>query len=92
MPKLSIIVPIYNVEADLPKCIESILAQNYKDFELILINDGSPDNCMQIIEQYKQKDPRIISIHQKNKGVSAARNAGLSIATGEYIGFIDADC
>lgn len=92
MAKLSIIVPVYNVENDLPKCIESILSQNYRNFELILVNDGSPDNCPQIIEQYKEQDARIISIHQENKGVSAARNAGLDIATGEYIGFVDADC
>ena len=91
MPKLSIIVPIYNVEKYLSRCIDSILAQTYTDFELILINDGSPDNCAEIIEQYAKVDKRIITIYQENKGVSAARNAGLRIAKGKYIGFIDPD-
>lgn len=91
MAELSIIVPIYNVEKYLPRCIESILAQTYTDFELILINDGSPDNCAKIMEQYAKLDNRIITIHQENKGVSAARNAGLKTATGTYIGFVDPD-
>lgn len=91
MAELSIIVPIYNVEEYLPRCIDSILAQTYTDFELILINDGSPDNCAEIMEQYVKADERIITIYQENKGVSAARNAGLRIAKGKYIGFIDPD-
>lgn len=88
---ISIIVPIYRVEQFLPKCIDSLLAQTYQDFELILVEDGSPDGCAAICDQYKQKDPRIVVIHQPNGGVSAARNAGLAIARGEYIGFVDPD-
>lgn len=88
---ISIIVPVYKVEKYLPKCIESILNQTYKDFELVLIDDGSPDDCPQICDEYAAKDERIIVIHQKNRGVSAARNAGLNIAKGEYIGFVDSD-
>lgn len=91
MPKLSIIVPVYNVEKYLSKCIDSILNQTFEDFELILIDDGSPDECGKICDNYANKDRRIIVIHQKNAGVSAARNAGLDIAKGEYIGFIDSD-
>ncbi|MBE6349542.1 MAG: glycosyltransferase [Spirochaetaceae bacterium] len=91
IPKISIIVPVYKVEKYLSKCIDSILAQTFKDFELILINDGSPDNSPKICNDYAQKDSRIKVIHQKNAGVSAARNAGLDIAKGEYIGFVDSD-
>lgn len=90
-PLLSIIVPVYNVEQFLQKCIDSILAQTMTDFELILINDGSPDRCGEICDEYAVKDSRIIVIHQQNQGVSAARNAGLKIAKGEYIGFVDPD-
>lgn len=89
--ELSIIVPIYNVEKYLPKCLDSILAQTFTDFELILIDDGSPDNCGKIIDDYAEKDSRIVVIHQVNKGVSAARNAGLRIAKGKYVGFVDPD-
>ena len=91
MPKLSIIVPVYKVEQYLHKCIDSILSQTFTDFELILIDDGSPDRCGKICDEYAAKDDRIIVIHQKNQGVSAARNAGLDIARGEYIGFVDSD-
>ena len=91
MPKLSIIVPVYNVETYIKKCIESILSQTFKDFEVIIIDDGSPDNCGLIIDEYAQKDSRIVPIHQLNKGVSAARNEGLKVAKGEYIGFVDPD-
>lgn len=91
MPKLSIIVPIFDVEAYLNRCVDSILGQTFTDFEAILIDDGSHDHCAEIVDEYMQKDSRIISIHQKNKGVSAARNAGLRIATGKYIGFVDPD-
>ena len=91
MPELSIIVPVYNVEKYLPKCIESILAQTFTDFELILIDDGSPDRCGEICDEYAAKDSRIVVIHQKNQGVSAARNAGLDAARGTYIGFVDSD-
>lgn len=91
MAQLSIIVPIYNVEKYLAKCIESILKQTYGDFELILINDGSPDNCHEIMEHYAKLDSRIVAINQQNKGVSAARNTGLKNATGKYISFVDPD-
>ena len=91
MPELSIIVPVYKVEEYLPKCIDSILAQTFNDFELILIDDGSPDRCGEICDEYAAKDSRIKVIHQKNQGVSAARNAGLDIATGTYLGFVDSD-
>ena len=91
MPKLSIIVPVYKVEKYLAKCIESILSQTFKDFELILVDDGSPDHCGFICDEYAKKDPRIKVLHQKNKGVSAARNAALNIAKGTYLGFVDAD-
>lgn len=88
---ISIIVPIYNVEKFLPKCIDSLLNQTYRDIELILIDDGSPDASGEICDRYASNDPRIIVIHQTNRGVSAARNVGLNIATGEYIGFCDPD-
>ena len=91
MPELSIIVPVYKVEQYLPKCIDSILAQTFSDFELILIDDGSPDRCGRICDEYAAKDSRITVIHQENKGASAARNAGLDLARGEYIGFVDSD-
>lgn len=91
MPELSIIVPVYKVEKYLPKCIDSILAQTFRDFELILIDDGSPDNCGAICDDYAARDSRIKVIHQENAGVSAARNAGLDIATGTYLGFVDSD-
>ena len=91
MPELSIIVPVYKVELYLSKCIDSILAQTFTDFELILIDDGSPDRCGEICDEYAARDSRIIVIHQENQGVSAARNAGLDIAAGEFIGFVDSD-
>lgn len=91
MGKVSIIVPIYNVEKYLSKCIESILYQTYKNIEIILVNDGSLDNSAQICDEYAKKDDRIIVIHKANGGVSSARNAGIDIATGKYIGFVDPD-
>ena len=91
MPKLSVIVPVYNVEAFLPTSIESILNQSLIDLELILIDDGSPDNCGTICDQFALKDERVKVIHQSNCGVSHARNEGLKIATGKYIGFVDPD-
>ena len=90
-PLISIIVPIYNVEKYLEKCIDSILCQTYTNFELILVDDGSPDSCGKICDTYKEKDSRIIVIHKENGGLSSARNAGLDIAKGEYIGFVDSD-
>lgn len=91
MPELSIIVPVYKVEMYLPKCINSILAQTFQDFELILVDDGSPDCCGTICDEYATHDSRIVVIHQANAGVSVARNAGLDIAKGTYIGFVDSD-
>lgn len=90
-PKISIIVPIYNAEKYLNKCINSILNQTFKEFELILINDGSTDNSKEICEMYLQLDSRIKIINQKNQGQSDARNKGLKIAQGKYIGFVDSD-
>lgn len=90
-PLLSIIVPVYDVERYLLKCIDSILAQTFTDFELILVEDGSPDNCPALCDAAAAKDARIRVIHQKNGGLSAARNAGLDAARGEWIGFVDSD-
>jgi len=89
--KVSIIVPVYKVEAYLADCIESILAQSYPYFELILINDGSPDQCGTICDTYASKDKRIRVIHKTNGGVSSARNMGLNQAEGKYICFVDSD-
>lgn len=90
-PLLSIIVPVYDVERYLPKCIDSILAQTFTDFELILVEDGSPDNCPALCDAAAARDARIRVIHQKNGGLSAARNAGLDAARGAWIGFVDSD-
>ena len=90
-PLLSVIVPVYNVEKYISRCIDSILSQTFTDFELILVDDGSPDRCGKICDEYAKKDDRIIVIHQENKGVSAARNLGLRQAVGEYATFLDAD-
>ena len=91
MALVSIIVPIYNVERYLGACIDSVLAQTYGDFELILVDDGSPDNCGSICDTYAQKDDRIRVIHKPNGGLSDARNAGLDIAAGKYVYFLDSD-
>ena len=90
-PFISVIVPVYKVEAFLPRCINSLLNQTFKKFELILIDDGSPDRCGLICDEYVEKDDRIKVIHQENKKVGGARNAGLNIAQGEWIAFIDPD-
>ena len=91
MPELSVIVPVYNVRDYLSACIESILTQTLRDLELILINDGSPDDCGVICDAYAQRDARVRVIHQHNQGVSAARNAGLRIASGSWVAFVDPD-
>lgn len=88
---VSIVLPIYGVENYLHKCVDSIIKQTYTNLEIILVDDGSPDNCPQICDEYKEKDNRIIVIHKENGGLSDARNAGLSVATGDYISFIDSD-
>ncbi len=88
-PKVSIVVPIYNVERYLKECVDSILNQTLKDIEIILVDDGSPDNCGAIIDEYAKADHRIIPVHQKNQGYSAAVNKGIDLASGEYIGIIE---
>lgn len=88
---VSIVVPIYKVENYLKKCVDSIINQTYKSLEIILVDDGSPDNCGVICDEYKKMDKRIKVIHKKNGGLSDARNRGLDVATGEYICFVDSD-
>ncbi len=88
---ISVIVPVYKVEKYLPRCVDSILAQTYKDLEIILVDDGSPDNCGEICDEYALKDSRIKVIHKQNGGQSDARNVGIEAATGEYISFVDSD-
>lgn len=90
-PLISVIIPIYNVEKYLHKCVDSVLAQTYKNLEIILVDDGSTDASGQICDEYAAKDSRIKVIHKPNGGVSSARNAGLKVASGEYIGFVDGD-
>ena len=90
-PNISVIVPIYNVEPYLRRCVDFLLKQTYEDFELILVDDGSPDNCGAICDEYAAMDARVKVIHKANGGLSDARNAGLEIAQGEYIAFVDSD-
>ena len=90
-PLISIVVPIYNVDKYLDKCVESIVDQTYRNLEIILVDDGSPDNCPKMCDEWKKKDKRIKVIHKKNGGLSDARNAGIDIAKGKYITFIDSD-
>ena len=91
MPKVSIIVPVYNTEKYLSQCVESILSQTFIDFELLLIDDGSKDDSGKICDEYAAKDNRIRVFHIANSGVSTARNMGLDNAKGKYIAFLDAD-
>lgn len=91
MTEISIIVPVYNVEAYLSRCVNSILTQTYDDFELILVDDGSTDNSGKICDNFVSSDPRIRVIHKENGGVSSARNAGLDICVGKYVSFVDSD-
>ena len=88
---ISVIVPIYNVEKYLSKCVYSLINQTYKNLEIILVDDGSPDKCPEICDDYAKRDERIKVVHKKNGGLSDARNAGMEVATGEYISFIDSD-
>lgn len=88
---ISVIVPVYRVEKYLKECLDSILAQTYHNLEIILVDDGSPDKCGEICERYAEIDERIFVIHQKNAGLSVARNEGLSASHGEYIMFVDSD-
>ena len=91
MPKISVIIPIYKSEPYLKKCIDSVINQTFKDLEIILIDDGSPDNCGKICDEYASKDNRVKVIHKKNGGLSSARNAGLEVCTGCFVGFVDGD-
>lgn len=91
MPKISVIVPVYKVEKYLDRCVKSIIGQTYPDFELILVDDGSPDKCPQMCDEWAKKDKRIRVLHKENGGLSSARNAGLRVARGEYVHFIDSD-
>lgn len=91
MPKVSIIVPIYNVEKYLDHCMQSLLNQTLKDIEIIMVDDESPDNCPKLCDEYAKRDSRIKVIHKKNGGLGYARNSGIDIATGDYIAFIDSD-
>ena len=88
---MSVIVPVYNVELYLDECVNSILKQTYKNLEIILVDDGSKDNSGKICDQYKERDSRVTVIHKENGGLSDARNAGLTVATGEYVLFVDSD-
>lgn len=88
---ISIIIPVYNGEAHLDRCVSSVLSQSYRELEVILVNDGSTDNTAALCDKWAAEDPRVRVLHQENGGVSAARNAGLEAATGAFIGFVDAD-
>ena len=88
---ISVIVPVYNTVNYVRYCVESILSQTMKDFELILVDDGSSDGSEKICDEYSKNNLNVISLHQKNKGVSAARNLGIEMASGDYIVFVDSD-
>ena len=91
MPEISIIVPVYKAERYLDRCIQSILTQTFTDYELILVDDGSPDRCSGMCDNWAKRDERIVVIHKENGGASSARNAGLAVARGKYVGFVDSD-
>ena len=88
---ISVIIPVYKVESYLDECVKSVVSQTYPNLEIILVDDGSPDNCPQMCDAWAKKDERIRVIHKKNGGLSSARNAGMKVATGDYIGFVDSD-
>lgn len=90
-PLISVIVPVYNVEPYIRQCLDSIISQTYQNLEIILIDDGSPDNCGTICDEYARSDKRIKVLHKENGGLSSARNVGLKVAHGEYLGFVDSD-
>lgn len=90
-PKISVIIPVYNVEPYLRQCLDSVVNQTYRNLEIIIVDDGSPDNCGRICDEYAKKDDRIRIIHKENAGVSAARNDGMRIASGEWTTFVDSD-
>ena len=88
---ISVIVPIYKVEAYLQQCVDSVLAQTYTDLDIVLVDDGSPDNCPAICDAYARKDARVQVVHKPNGGLMSARQAGLRVAKGDYVGFVDGD-
>jgi len=90
-PTLSVIVPVYNQEEFLEKCLDSLLNQKYQDFEIICVNDGSTDGSQEILDRYAAKDPRIVLVSKKNGGLSSARNAGMKVMRGKYVSFVDSD-
>ena len=89
--KITIIIPVYNVEKYIDRCIESIIRQTYRNLEIIFVDDGSPDHCPQICDEYAKKDNRIKVVHKKNEGQGLARNDALNIASGDYVTFVDSD-
>ena len=91
LPLISVIVPAYGVEQYLPRCVDSLLAQTYPNLEILLVDDGSPDRCPQICDDYAARDSRVRAIHKRNGGLSDARNAGMAAAKGEYLAFVDGD-
>lgn len=91
MPEISVVIPVYKVEQTLSRCVDSVLKQTFTDYEIILVDDGSPDSCGNICEAYKRKNNNIIVMHQPNSGLSAARNSGLQLARGNYVMFLDSD-
>ena len=91
MPRLSVVVPVYNVEQYLPECLDSLLIQDFDNFEVVLVNDGSPDGSKAICEHYCNLDARFCLISKENGGLSSARNKGIDAARGDYISFLDAD-
>ena len=91
MAEISVVVPVYKVEKYLNRCVDSIIRQSFDDLEIILVDDGSPDQCPAICDQLAELDSRIVVIHKENGGLSSARNAGIKVATGKYIGFVDSD-
>ena len=91
VPEITVVVPVYNVQAYLPKCIDSLLAQTFGEIEIILVDDGSTDASGAVCDSYAERDSRIRVVHQRNAGVSGARNAGIRLARGRYLGFVDSD-
>ena len=90
-PLVSILVPVYNVEDYLERCLDSLLQQSLTQIEIVCVNDGSTDKSAEILEEYAKKDNRIVVVHKKNGGLPSARNAGLDVAKGKYVGFVDSD-
>ena len=89
--KISVIIPVYNVEKYLKQCVDSVLQQTYQNIEVILVEDGSSDDCPRICDEYKKIDDRVVVVHQQNGGLSVARNTGISLMTGDYVMFLDSD-